>query len=132
MGKIFMITMGVMLLTVWLGFLIPQYAAWKNKRYHTVAVCLSALAVSIAAFVGMVIYGDFINASLYGVENSHTAEANEFVLCVLAFVFVVGHFFCWWYIYGRKSLDFIHLKGYTADDLEQILSPECKKLMGLN
>lgn len=127
-----MVMAGGILLVIWLGFLVPQYAAWKNKCYRTVAVCLSVLAVSIAAFAGMMCYGDFINALWYGVKNSHTTEANEFVLCVLAFVWVVGHFFCWWYIYWRKSFDYIHLKGYTADDLKQILSPECKKLMGLN
>lgn len=131
MGQIFVIVMGAILVTVWLGFLVPLYAAWKNKRRKTVAVCLSVLTVSIAAFVTMLIYGDFINALIYGVENSQAEQANELVLCLLGVVWVVGHFFCWWYIYGRKSLDFIHFKGYTADDLERIISPEFKKLLGL-
>lgn len=131
MGKIFMIVMGAILVTVWLGFLIPQYFAWKNKRRKAVAVCMSAFIVSVCAFVAMVIYGDFVPILLYGVENLHTADTNEFVLCVLGLVWVVGHFFCWWYIYGRKSLDFIHLKGYTAEDLEKIISPEFKKLIGV-
>lgn len=131
MGKIFMIVMGLMLATIWLGFLVPQYAAWRNKCYKTVAICLSSLSISIAAFVAMLIYGDCINVLLNGVEHSRAAEVNDFILCIFGFVFVVGHFFCWWYIYGRKSLDFIHLKGHTADELNQILSPECKKLLGL-
>ncbi|MBR1824991.1 MAG: hypothetical protein IJ770_00190 [Alphaproteobacteria bacterium] len=131
MSKIFMIAMGILLLTVWLGFLVPQYAACKNRCYKTVAICLSSFVVSVAAFVAMMIYGDFITALLYGAANSRTAQADEFILCLLAFVWVVGHFFCWWYIYGRKSLDFIHFKGYTADDLEKIISPEFKKILGL-
>ena len=126
-----MIVTGVMMLTIWLGFLIPQYAAWKNKCYRTVAVCLSALTVSIASFVAMLVYGRFLNVLLDGVENAHTDEVSDWVLCILGFVCVVGHFFCWWYIYGRKSLDFIHLKGHTADELKQILSPKCKKMLGL-
>ena len=131
MGKIFIITIAVLLVTIWLGFLIPQYAAWKNKRYKTVAICLGAFAVSVSAFVGMVIYGDFIAIALHGRQISSTAQTNEAVLCVLGLIWVIGHWFCWWYIYGRKSLDFIHIKGHTADDLDQILSVECKKLLHL-
>lgn len=131
MAKIFMFAIAALLLTIWLGFLIPQYAAWKNRCYKTVAICLSSFLISVLAFVAMVIYGDFVNALLYGAQNSRTQEADEFVLCVLGFIWCVGHWFSWWYIYGRKSLDFIHLKGYTADELNNIISPELKKLMGL-
>lgn len=131
MGKIFMIIMGLTLLVIWLGFLVPQYAAWKNKRYKAIKICLCAFIVSLAAFVALIIYGDFVPTLLYGKENSHTAQANEFVLCVLTFIWVVGHYFCWWYIYGRKSLDFIHISGYTADELEQLISPQIKELIGL-
>ena len=132
MAKIFMYLFAATLLIVWLGFLIPQYAALKNHCYKAVAICLGAFLVSTAAFAAMVVYGDFVNALLYGAENSRTKEANEAVLCLLGFIWCVGHWFCWWYIYGRKSLDFIHLKGYTADKLNKIISAEFKKLMGLS
>ena len=132
MAQIFMYAFAAIIVTIWLGFLIPQYAAWKNRRYKTVAICLTAFFVSVLAFAAMVIYGDFVTALLYGLENSRAKEANEAILCLLGFIWCVGHWFCWWYIYGRKSLDFIHFKGHTADELNRLISPELKKLMGLN
>lgn len=131
MDQIFMYALATIIVVIWLGFLIPQYAAWKNRRYKTVAICLTSFLVSVLAFVALLIYGDFINALLYGAENSRTSEANEAVLSLLGFIWCAGHWFCWWYIYGRKSLDFIYLKGYTADELKQIIPPEFKKMLKL-
>lgn len=126
-----MIAMGLILLMIWLGFLIPQYYAWKNKRYKTIIICLSSFVVSVIAFFAMVIYGGFIDLLLNGSSSAHTTEANEFVLCLLGFVWVAGHWLCWWYIYGRKSSDFLYVDGHTADEIAQIVSPEWKGFLGL-
>lgn len=126
-----MIVIGLMLLFIWLGFLIPQYFAWKNKRYKAIWVCLSVFAVSVAACVALVVYGDFITSLLNCSPTAQSKSANEFILCVLGVVWVVSHFFCWWYIYKRRSWDYIYLNGYTADDLQKILSPESLKLLEL-
>lgn len=130
MGKIFVIIMGLFILTVWLGFLAPQYAAWKNKCYKSVAICMSVFIVGNTALISMLVYGDFIEPLWYENSSLQPVHANEIILCVLGFISVIANFFCWWYIYGRKSMDYVYIDGYTAEELRKLLSSDFKKLIG--
>lgn len=130
MERIAVITAGLILMIIWFDFLSHLYAAWKNKRYRTAAICMSAFIVTVASFVAMFVYGDFI--SLFNGTQDLPAQVNEAVLCTFGFVTVAGHLFCWWYIYGRRSIDFLRIKNLSADDLEKLISPEVKEFLGLN
>ena len=105
----------ILLLVIWLSFLLPQYAAWKNRRYKAMAISLSAFALGFATFWAMFIYGDFITLLGNEVIDTEAMQQDDFWLCSLGFVCVVSHFFCWWYIYGRKSLDFFYVMRTTAE-----------------
>ena len=131
MEKILMLIAAVLLVVLWSGFLLPQYVAYKNKRYRAIIVSLLVFAVSVAAFIGMIWYGDLLNAMFYGKENSRTDEVNELVLALLGMVWGFGHCFCWWYIYARKSTDYVYIEDCTADEIDKTISPEWKKLLGL-
>ncbi|MEE6207587.1 MAG: hypothetical protein VZR95_06000 [Alphaproteobacteria bacterium] len=122
----------LLLIICWIGFLVPVYAAWKNKRYKTVAICLSSIALSIATAIGMVVYDYFATVASQGKLGVPTDSVDEIVLSILGFVLVVSHFFSLWYIYCRKSWDFMYIDGHTADEIATIISPECKKLLGLH
>lgn len=130
MGKVIIIIMGLLLLTVWLGFWVPQYAAWKNKCYRSIAIFISAFVIGNTALISMLVYGDFIEPLWYETNNLEPSQANELILCLLGFVGVFANFFCWWYIYGRKSMDYVYIDGYTAEELRKLLSSDFKKLIG--
>jgi len=129
---VILIVIGALLLIIcWLGLLWPVYAAWKNKRYKTVAVSLCSIFTGILSFSGMVWYGDWITALLQGVHNTPNGTQDT-IMCILGFVCVVSHSFSWWYVYGRKTWDYMYIEGHTADEISKIISPECKELLGLN
>ena len=130
MVKFCIIILGVMQLVLWLGFLVPQYYALKNRRYKTVAICCTALCVSMISCAIMVWYGDFIAIAQTGEVTPDAANADDWVLTMFGALWLYSMIFCWWYIYKRKSFDFVHIEGYTADEVEKTVSPECKKLLG--
>lgn len=130
MVKFCIIILGVMQLVLWLGFLVPQYYALKNRRYKTVAICCTALCVSMISCAAMCWYGDFITIAQTGEISPEAENAEDWILTLFGALWVYSMVFCWWYIYMRKSFDFVHIEGYTADEVEKTISPECKELLG--
>ena len=130
MVKVLLIILGVIQIILWLGFLVPQYYALKNRRYKTAAICCTAVCISIISCVAMLWYGDFITIAQTEVISPESENTDDWLLTLFGAFWLYSMVFCWWYIYARKSFDFVDIKGYTADEVEHIISPDVKKLLG--
>ncbi len=130
MEKILFIVFGLVLLTVWIGLLVPQYNALKNKHYRSVAIFFSVFILSVGSFFAMIVYGGFLNL-LYGKELPPSSQTNEFILCIFGAIFELCLFFCLWFVYFRKSWDYIRINGYSDKQIRSMIDPELKHLLKL-
>ena len=129
MIKLLALLFSFLLLVVWIGLLVPQYVAIKNKSYRAVAIFMSVFVLSVGALIAIIIYGGFL--SMICAENiSQFSAAKETILGVLALISVLGHFFCLWFVYFRKSWDYLRFNGYSGKQLRFMIDPEIKKLLG--
>jgi hypothetical protein len=130
MEKILFILFGLVLLTIWIVLLVPQYNALKNKHYRSVAIFFSVFILSVCSFFAMIIYGGFLNL-LYGKELPPSSQISEFILCIFGAIFEFGIFFCLWYVYFRKSWDYIKINGYSDKQIRSMVDPKLKRLLKL-
>ena len=114
--KIFMLFIFATVVLLWLMMLIMPYYAFKNLRYKSVWICLFTFFINVVSFAIMV----------------KTILFSETISCIAGVFFVLSTFFYLWYVWLRKSFDFLYIKGYTADDLERLISPEFKKMLHIN
>ena len=100
------IILGLMQIFVWLGCLVAQYFAFKNRRYRTVIICVSLLILSVLSCALTLIYGGFIDSIRGGTAVIKVEEENEFLTCITGFIWVVSSWFCWCYVYKRKTFEY--------------------------
>lgn len=129
MVKLLALLFSFLLLVVWIGLLAPQYKAIKNKSYRAVAIFMSVFALSVGALIAIIIYGDFWGM-ICEEKMSQFSVADERILGALALISVSGHFFCLWFVYFRKSWDYVRVNGYSGQQLRFMIDPEIKKLLG--
>ena len=103
------------------GYLFPQYNAWRNKCYKTLAIALISWLTFVVFGILFAHFGGFTDVMLYGDETA-ARTADDAVLFGFGMPFILSGMFCWYYIYGRHSADYIYIRGLTHEQVKKTIS----------